>query len=108
MSSVNSEHNWRFLSNHTQVLLCVARDPTVRFRDIAEMVGVTERATQRIVADLIDTGYIEREKVGRRNRYHLNTEIKMRHAAQADHEIGELLSLFELPALDDRRRAEPG
>ena len=108
MSSLNSQHSWRFLSNHTQVLLCVARDPTVRFRDIAEMVGITERATQRIVADLIDTGYIEREKIGRRNRYHLNTDIKMRHAAQADHEIGELLNLFELPALDDRLPAESG
>ena len=103
MSSIETAHTWRFLSNHTQVLLCIARDPTLRFRDIAEMVGITERATHRIVADLIDAGYVEREKVGRRNRYRLNTEIKMRHAAQADHEIGELLSLFELPGADGAR-----
>ena len=105
MSSIESGHSWRFLSNHTQVLLCISRDPTLRFRDIAQMVGITERATQRIVADLINAGYIDRERVGRRNRYHLNTDIKMRHAAQADYEIGELLNLFELPAGDDDRPA---
>jgi DNA-binding MarR family transcriptional regulator len=97
MSSSESNHTWRFLSNHTQVLLCIARDPDVRFRDLAQMVGITERATQRIVADLIEAGYVEREKVGRRNRYHLNTDLKMRHAAQANHEIGELLHLLERP-----------
>jgi DNA-binding MarR family transcriptional regulator len=80
------------------VLLCIAHDPDVRFRDIAQMVGITERATQRIVADLIEAGYLDRERVGRRNRYHLNTEAKMRHAAQADYEIGELLRLFESPS----------
>jgi DNA-binding MarR family transcriptional regulator len=95
MSSSDGNHTWRFLSNHTQVLLCIAADPDARFRDIAQMVGITERATQRIVADLIQTGYIERERVGRRNRYHLKTDRKMRHAAQANYEIGELIKLFE-------------
>jgi DNA-binding MarR family transcriptional regulator len=76
------------------VLLCIARDPEIRVRDIAQMVGITERATQRIVSDLIDAGYVDREKIGRRNRYHLNAEAKMRHAAQANHEIGELLHLL--------------
>jgi DNA-binding MarR family transcriptional regulator len=95
MSSSDGNHSWHFLSNHTQVLLCIAADPDARFRDIAEMVGITERATQRIVADLIQTGYIERERVGRRNRYHLKTDRKMRHAAQANYEIGELINLFE-------------
>jgi DNA-binding MarR family transcriptional regulator len=98
MSSSESIHTWRFLSNHTQVLLCIARDPDIRIRDVAQLVGITERATQRIVADLIKGGYLEREKVGRRNRYHLNTDVKMRHAAQANREIGELLHLFEVPA----------
>jgi DNA-binding MarR family transcriptional regulator len=95
------ERNWRFLSNHTQVLLCIARDPDVRFRDLALMVGITERAAQRIAADLIEAGYVEREKVGRRNRYHLNTELKMRHAAQATHEIGELLHVLEQPGAEE-------
>lgn len=101
MSSSENNHSWRFLSNHMQVLLCVARDPDVRFRDLAQMVGITERAAQRIVADLIEAGYVEREKVGRRNRYHLNTDVKMRHAAQANHEIGELLELLELPGVGE-------
>ena len=99
--SSSENHNWRFLSNHTQALLCIARDPDVRFRDLAQMIGITERATQRIVADLINAGYVERAKVGRRNRYHLHTDLKMRHAAQANHEIGELLHLFEPPGTGD-------
>jgi DNA-binding MarR family transcriptional regulator len=103
MSSSQGNHNWRFLSNHTQVLLCIARDPDARFRDLAQMVGITERAAQRIVADLIQAGYVEREKVGRRNRYHLNTELKMRHSAQANNEIGELLHILQPPAASEVR-----
>lgn len=93
MSYVRS--NWRFLSNHTQVLLCLSRDPNVRFRDIAQAVGITERAAQRIVADLIESGYVESERVGRRNRYRINRDVSMRHPAQDGHEIGELLALLE-------------
>jgi predicted ArsR family transcriptional regulator len=87
---------WRFLSNHTQVLLCLHRDPGARFRDIAQRVGVTERAAQRIVADLIESGYVESERVGRRNRYRVHADIAMRHPAQDGHEIGELLELLQL------------
>jgi predicted transcriptional regulator len=87
---------WRFLSNHTQVLLCLHRDPNVRFRDIAQHVGITERAAQRIVADLIESGYVESERVGRRNRYRIKTDIAMRHPAQHGHEIGEVLKLLQL------------
>jgi DNA-binding MarR family transcriptional regulator len=97
MSTSQSNHTWRFLSNHTQILLCIARNPDVRFRDLALLVGITERAAQRIVADLIEAGYVERQKIGRRNRYHLNTDVRMRHEAQANHEIGELLQLFAVP-----------
>jgi DNA-binding MarR family transcriptional regulator len=86
---------WRFLSNHTQVLLCLYRDPTARFRDIGQSVGITERAAQRIVADLIESGYVESKRVGRRNHYSINTNIAMRHPAQRGHEIGELLGLLE-------------
>jgi predicted transcriptional regulator len=96
VSSVEPAKTWRFLSNHTQVLLCVQRDPDLRFRDIAQHVGITERAAQRIVADLIDSGYVERERVGRRNRYHVNADIAMRHPAQDGHDIGELLKLLKL------------
>jgi DNA-binding MarR family transcriptional regulator len=98
MSSLEHESGktWRFLSNHTQVLLCIRRDPNVRFRDLAQMVGITERAAQRIVADLIESGYVERERVGRRNRYRVNPDIAMRHPAQDGHDIGELLQLLKL------------
>jgi DNA-binding MarR family transcriptional regulator len=96
MSSSDGEKTWRFLSNHTQVLLCLRRDPDIRFRDIAQMVGITERAAQRIVADLIESGYVQSERVGRRNRYHVNPDIAMRHPAQDGHDIGELLQLLEL------------
>ncbi|HEY7694029.1 MAG TPA: winged helix-turn-helix transcriptional regulator [Gaiellaceae bacterium] len=96
MSTSNSKA-WRFLSNHTQVLLCISRDPDVRLRDIAETVGITERAAQRIVADLIEDGYVESEKIGRRNRYVVNPDIEMRHPAQHGHEIGELLELLKRP-----------
>jgi len=97
MSSLeDGRKTWRLLSNHTQVLLCLRRDPDARFRDIAAVVGITERAAQRIVADLIDSGYVERQRVGRRNHYSINTDIAMRHPAQDGHDIGELLALLKL------------
>jgi DNA-binding MarR family transcriptional regulator len=97
LSSMSSQSvkPWRFVTNHTQVLLCIARDPDMRVRQIAESVGITERAAQRIVRDLIESGFVERERVGRRNRYVINRELKMRHRAQEDHEIGELLDLLK-------------
>ena len=91
---------WRFVTNHTQVLLCIARDPDTRLRDIAESVGITERAVQRIVADLIEGGFLTRERVGRRSRYTLNREGKMRHPAQFGHEVGEMLDLLEMDMHD--------
>lgn len=95
-TSEETRRTWRFLSNHTQVLLCLHRDPSARFRDIAERVGITERAAQRIVADLVESGYVESERVGRRNRYRVNTDMAMRHPAQDGHEVGELLKLLRL------------
>lgn len=95
MSSIDEHKTWRFLSNHTQVLLSIQRDPNARLRDIAQQVGITERAAQRIVADLIESGYVASERVGRRNRYTVNTDIAMRHPAQDGHEIGELLNLLQ-------------
>ena len=94
MSSSEGNKTWRFLSNHTQVLLCIQRDPNARFRDIAQRVGITERAAQRIVADLVEAGYVESERIGRRNHYRVNPDIAMRHPAQEGHEVGELLRLL--------------
>ena len=97
MSTDNDPRSWQFVTNHTQVLLCIARDPDIRLRDVADEVGITERAAQRIVADLVDGGFLERERHGRRNRYVVNRDAQMlRHAAQDGHEIGGLLQLLRL------------
>ena len=95
MSSESENRSWTFLTNHTQVLLCLTRDPDMRLRDVAESVGVTERAVQRIVAELVDAGYLERSRVGRRNHYTVNRDHAMRHVAQVGHQIGGLLDLRE-------------
>ena len=94
MSSREDGKPWRFVTNHTQVLLCIARDGDVRPRDVAETVGITERAAQRIVADLIQAGFVERRRVGRRNHYSIDRSAKMRHPAQMNQEIGDLLELL--------------
>lgn len=96
MSSNDASKPWRFVTSHTQVLLCIARDPQARMRDIAETVGITERAAQRIVADLVEGGFVRRERIGRRSRYKLNRKARMRHPAQSEHAIGELLDLLLL------------
>ena len=98
MSSENHT-SWTFLTNHSQVLLCLAREPSVRLRDVASAVGITERAAQRILAELVEAGYVERSRLGRRNEYTVNRGVTMRHVAQADHEIGELLDLLRLEEL---------
>jgi DNA-binding MarR family transcriptional regulator len=99
MSTSEPDKPWRLVTNHTQVLLCIARDPDVRLKTIAESVGITERAAQRIVHDLIESGFVQRERVGRRNRYVINRELRMRQQAQHEHEIGELLDVLKLDAL---------
>jgi DNA-binding MarR family transcriptional regulator len=85
---------WGFLTNHAHVLLCVARDPQSRARDIAEQVGITERATQRILADLIADGYVTRTKVGRRNHYKVNPRGQLRHPVFRDLSIGPLIEVL--------------
>jgi DNA-binding MarR family transcriptional regulator len=76
------------------VLFSIAGDGGVRMRDIAETVGITERAAQRIVADLIQTGYVTRKRVGRRNPYFVNPKVRMRHPSQQEQEIEGLLDLL--------------
>jgi DNA-binding IclR family transcriptional regulator len=82
---------WTFLTNHAQVLLCLAETPDIRLRDVAERVGITERASQRILADLVHDGYVKTSRVGRRNHYTLEPGRTMRHKAQAGYEVGALL-----------------
>jgi predicted DNA-binding transcriptional regulator len=85
---------WTFLTNHAHVLLCIARDPEVRLRDVAQAVGITERATQRIVADLVRDGYLTRKRIGRRNSYEVHAELPFRHPVEQSNQVGALLSLL--------------
>jgi DNA-binding IclR family transcriptional regulator len=91
MSTPAETRTWTFLTNHAQVLLCLAETPDIRLRDVAERIGITERATQRILAELSDAGYVKTERVGRRNRYTVDRSHAMRHSAQLGYEIGALL-----------------
>ena len=83
---------WTFLTNHAHVLLCIAEDPGVRLRDVAVKVGITERATQRTVADLVEAGYLTRRRVGRRNAYQVHDDLPLRHPLERSHEVGTLLA----------------
>lgn len=89
---------WTFLTNHAHVLLCIHRDATVRLRDIADQVGVTERAAQKIVTDLVAGGYLSVERIGRRNRYTVEGRRPLRHPLEQSHAIGELLELLAVQA----------
>lgn len=88
---------WTFLSNHAHVILLIAQDPEVKLRDVALHVGITERAVQRIVADLEAGGYLERERLGRRNHYRIHPEVPLRHPIEAHRDVGALLALVLRP-----------
>ena len=88
-----ADGGWTFLSNHAHVLMSIAVDPEVRLKDVAQRVGITERAVQRIVGDLEDGGYLTRERTGRRNRYRLHPEKPLRHPTLAHRKVRELLAL---------------
>lgn len=98
MSNHDEQRSWTFLTNHAQVLLCLAEDPDIRLRDVAARVGITERAIQRILAELVDAGYVKATRVGRRNRYTVDREHAMRHSAQLGHDIGSLLEAMSAKA----------
>lgn len=85
---------WTFLSNHTHVLLVLYRNPSIVLREVAKLVGITERAVQRIVADLEEEGYLQREKIGRQNHYHVIPEKHLRHPIENQCSIGELMTLI--------------
>jgi hypothetical protein len=85
------EGSWTFLTNHSHVLICLARDPKLRLRDLAEQVGITERAVQGIVKDLVAAGCLTRHREGRRNRYDIVADRPMRHRVERQHVVGDLL-----------------
>ncbi|MDE3161634.1 MAG: winged helix-turn-helix transcriptional regulator [Acidobacteriota bacterium] len=84
---------WTFLTNHSHVLLCIADDPEARMRDLAERVGITERAVQRIIDDLAEAGYLAVEREGRRNRYRVHEQHRLRHPVEAHCEVAGLIGL---------------
>ncbi len=95
MKTKPSSSAWTFLTNHARVLVCVANDPGMRLRDVAERVNITERAARRIVFELAADGYIAKKRVGRRNHYTVDFDSAFRHTLEQGHQIGQLLSLFK-------------
>ncbi|MFN7993529.1 MAG: winged helix-turn-helix domain-containing protein [Bryobacteraceae bacterium] len=96
---------WTFLTNHGHVLLCIAADPEIRLKDVAEKVGITERATQRIVADLLAAGYVSSEKKGRRRYYQVHSALPLRHPVERHNEIGQLLRFITGSPARERKAA---
>ena len=86
-----------FLTNHAKALLLIAQDRHIRIRDLAGLLQITERATQRVVADLAGAGYIDRERQGRRNVYSVRTSLPLGLPLQRDVDIGTLLAVLAVP-----------
>ena len=86
--------SWSFLTNHAQVLLCIAHDPGIRLRDIGETLGITERAAHRIVGELAAAGYISRKRKGRRNHYTIKSHLPLPDPLTREQKIGDLLDLL--------------
>jgi len=90
------ESDWTFLTNHTHVMVCLAQDSDATVRQMAGQVGITERAVQRILRDLEVGGAIRRRRIGRRNAYELNREVRLRHPLERECSLGELLDAVML------------
>ena len=103
-SSSNDHHLWRFVTNHAHVLETIAADPTIRLRDIAAELGITERTAAQIVNDLEEAGYLTKIRDGRRNRYDVHEELPLRHPRHRHHTVGELIRFLEAPPQPAARR----
>ena len=91
--SARSKPPWTFLTNHAHVLLCIGNDPQVRIRDLADRVGITERAVQRIICELEEDGYLTHEREGRRNTYRVRPHLPLRHPIERRNKVAALLAL---------------
>jgi len=91
---------WDFLTNHAHVLLCVSQDAGIRLRDIAASVGITERSAHKVLSELVDEGYVLRERQGRRNHYKTKPELPLRHPLVQERMVGELLAVLTRPETD--------
>lgn len=92
-SSAQEAPAWTFLTNHAHVLLCLARQPEVTMREVAHLVGITERAVQRIVGELEAAGYVARTREGRRNRYEVRSTLPLRHPLERHEPVAALIRL---------------
>ena len=88
---VASAVRWTFLTNHTHILLCLARKPDLRIRDIADLVGITQRAVQRILVELEEGGALKHTRAGRRNIYQVNLDCPLRHPLESSHMLKDVL-----------------
>jgi hypothetical protein len=86
--------DWSFLTNHARVLLCIAHDPCARLRDIAASLGITERSAHGIITDLVQAGYVVKQRDGRRNRYRIEANLPLREPASREPAIGEVLAVL--------------
>ena len=86
--------SWKFVTNHALVLLCIARNPGVRVRDVADQLGLTTNGAQHIISELVESGYVTATRVGRRNHYQVHADLPMRHPDLQAHQVGEFLALF--------------
>ncbi len=91
--------SWTLFTNHAHVLFCIARDPDMRLRDVANLVGITERATQRIVSELEESGWLSHQRIGRRNHYIIREDALLRHPIEQGVSVGALLDLLETATL---------
>ncbi len=94
-NSGNEDHTWRFVTNHAHVLEAIATEPTIRVRDIAAIIGITERTVAQIVGDLEQAGYLTKTRDGRRNRYEVHEELPLRHPQHRHRTVGELIRFLE-------------
>jgi hypothetical protein len=85
---------WTFLNNHAHVLICLARSPDAVLREVSQWVGITERATQKIIKDLVDCQVLQRHREGRCNRYRIDFDQPLRHTLERRHTVGDLLAMF--------------
>lgn len=85
---------WKFLTNYTIVLSYIGMHPRMTARELSSAIGITERATRKIIADLLEEGYITKEREGRRSRYHINPDLPLRHPAIEDTAVGYLLQIL--------------
>lgn len=97
---------WTFLTNHAQVLYCLAHDPTMRLREVAAEVGLTERAVQRIVRELAESGYLTLERRGRRNNYRVQHQQPLRCLLARHRQVEQLLGLLAQPVADAREHPQ--